>query len=105
MIIPWWIGTSVAALLAVYLNIFYRTIPINLKNIALCFPLMFITNIGFWYGFRQSATFIIVFLLMVAIPTILNVAVGVTYFKETLNVKESIGIFFICVGVYLNSPK
>lgn len=105
MIIPWWVGTVIASICGIYMNMYFRIKEISLINTLRCLPILIIINFGFWYGFRQSPSFVLTFLLMVAIPFILNIMIGVLYFKEIIEVRQIIGIILFLLGITLNSSK
>jgi len=105
MIIPWWVGTFIASACGIYMNIYFRVKEISLFNTLKCLPIIIIINFGFWYGLRQSPSFILTFLLMVGIPFILNVIIGILYFKETIELRQFIGIILIMLGITLNGSK
>lgn len=97
----WYWGTFVGALLLSALNSFERVMPITVLNSIRLLPLLFIVNIGFWWGYAKGPKFISVWFLGEALASLTGFLTGIILFDKHIELANLFGVLFILIGSYL----
>ena len=105
----WLISIFFAVLIASFLNYFVRAYSINIWNIKIiigCIPIIMVVNYLYWYGYMKANSFLICWVVCIAIGAIISFFIDLFLLKEVVfNIKVISGIGFIIVGSFLLNWK
>jgi len=100
---PWYIGTVIGVLSLVIMNSIIRhwdiaITPINVLKLSF---FLYLTQIGFWYGFRHSPHFTNCWFVGTAFTAILGVSAGILLFDKNLTLSTWLGVGMVLMGAWL----
>ena len=105
----WTISIFFAVLIATTANYIIRTYGIDIFRPVVvigCIPVVITINYCYWYGYSKASSFIVCWVLTVALGAIMSFFVDLFLLKEIgADYKFIAGIFFIVVGAFLLNWK
>ena len=99
---PWYAGTAMGAFCLAIVNYWCKSHPqINLRNqLAVLLPLV-LCNLGFWYGFANSANFLRAYFTGSAMSLLTGFGLSLFIFDKSISLWSVGGVCLIILGQQL----
>ena len=101
MEVPWFIGTIIGGASLALMNSMKRSFEMTLPNFCILFPLLVITQLGFWYGFRHGYSFIVSWYVGSGMSAISAILITVFWFHEPIAANRIVGMILIILGQFV----
>lgn len=98
---PWYIGTILGAVSLAVLNSLTKSLDLTVRNWLLLQVPLALCNLGFWYGFRHSDSFVKCWFLGSGMVALIAIPLGVFLFDKGISYYTVAGIVCILTGTFL----
>ena len=98
---PWYIGTIIGAMCLTFVNFWSKSQQITLRaQLIVLIPLL-LCNLGFWYGFANSGSFLRCWFTGTALTAMAAFMLSLFVFDKTLSMYSVGGVCLIIAGQQL----
>jgi len=99
---PWYFGTIIGALNLAIVNYFCKSHPqINIRNQMVVLVPLILCNLGFWYGFVNSTSFLRTYFTGSALSLLAGFGLSLFIFDKSISLLSVGGVCLIVLGQQL----
>ena len=98
---PWYIGTAIGSICLTIVHYICKSNPITITSFCIVTAPLLVCNLGFWYGFQNSANFLQTYFTGSALSVLAGLGLSLLVFDKSISLLSLAGVVMIVIGQQL----